>query len=239
MTAINRLVSTLRWEFMLQFRQGLIYAALFVTAIWSILLSQLPSVAAGWLLPFVLFVDVSIFGFFFMAGMLYLEKDDGVLEALVTTPLRTRDYLLAKIISLTLLSVAVSAVIVAIATFVVGALPVNWLMLVLGVALNSWFLTMAGFVLAVRFDSISDFILAALVVFIPFQIPLLDFFGIWESPLVYLVPTQPTMLLIEAALRPIPVWQVLYALGYLAVAIPLVMWWAGRAFERFVVKSAG
>ena len=72
-----------------------------------------------------LFIDVSIFGFFFMGGMLYLEKDDGVLEALVATPLRTNDYLLTKIISLTLLSIVVSVAIMAIATFLEGGLPVN------------------------------------------------------------------------------------------------------------------
>ena len=236
---MNRLGSTLRWEFVLQFRQGFFYAALFVIAMWSITLSQLPTVAAGWLLPFVLFIDVSIFGFFFMGGMLYLEKDDGVLEALVATPLRTNDYLLTKVISLTLLSIVVSAAIMAIATFLIGGLPVNWLMLLLGVTLNSWFLTMAGFILAVRFDSISDYILASVLFMIPFQIPLLDFFGVWENPLIYLIPTQPTMLLIEASLRSIPTWQVWYALGYLAIAIPLVMVWARRAFEQFVVKSAG
>ena len=58
-------------------------------------------------------------------------------------------------------------------------------MLLLGVTLNSWFLTMAGFILAVRFDSISDYILASVLFMIPFQIPLLDFFGVWENPLIY------------------------------------------------------
>ena len=233
-----RLLATLRWELVTQFRQGFYYAALFVIVVWSIVLSQLPTAGAMWLVPVVLFMDVSVFGFYFMAGMLYLEMGDGVLNALVITPLRKLEYLIVKVVALTLLSIIVSIGVAVIVVAITGVADVNWLLLLLGVIFNSWLLTLVGFTAAVRYDNISDFFLLSLLFMIPFQLPMLDYFGIWQSWLVYLIPTQPTMLLMEAAFRPIPTWEVVYSFLYLAVAIPVVTWLALRAYDRYVVQGA-
>ena len=73
---------------------------------------------------------------------------------------------------------------------------------------------------------------------VPFQLPMLDYFDVWRSPLIYLIPTQPTMLLMEAATRSIPRWELLYSFVYLALAIPVVTWTALRAYDRFVVQRS-
>ena len=43
--------------------------------------------------------------FVFLAGLLLIEKGQGTLEGLIVTPLRSSEYLLAKILSLTVLAV--------------------------------------------------------------------------------------------------------------------------------------
>ena len=154
-----RLLSTLRWEITVQFRQGFYYAALFVIVVWTLLLSQLPTAGSRLLVPIVLFMDVSVFGFYFMAGMLYLEMGDGVLDALVVTPLRKLEYLVVKIVALTLLAVVVSIGVAAIVAWITGVVDINWPLLLLGVIANSWLLTLLGFTVAVRYDNISDFFL--------------------------------------------------------------------------------
>lgn len=232
---MNRLGSTMRWDLVNQYRQGFYIAAAFVVLLWAVVLWNIPPVASGLLLPFIIFFDLSVFGFYFMAGMLFLEKGDGVLQALVVTPMRSWEYLISKSATLALLAVVVSVGVV----LLVHGPAVNWLLLIPGVALNSWLLVLVGFVLAVRYDAVNEFLIPSVFYMIPSQLPALHYFGIWDSPLLYLVPTMPSMLLLEGAFAPIAGWQIVYAFVYLLVACMAVTWWAQRAFARFVVRGGG
>lgn len=245
---MTRLLSTLQWDVRSQVRQGIYLATLVVIGIWVATLAALPREAVAWLLPFAIFMDLSVFGLYFMADILYLEKSDGVLNAIVVTPLRRSEYLLAKLASLALLAVLATVIVVLAATLEVDSMAfgavsmgaarqVNWLWLLIGVVMNSWLMVLIGFLLAVRYNNISEFLIPSLVFMMPSQLPLLDYFGIWTHWLIYLVPTQPTMILIEAGLRPVPTWQVVYALIYLAGAGALVWWLALAAFDRFVIRN--
>jgi len=232
---MNRVISTLGWDLRIQFRQGFYYAAIFVIVLWVLVLTALPDGAVEVLLPFIIFFDLSIFGFYFMAGMLFLEKGEGVLHALVVTPLRTTEYLASKAFSLSLLAVLVSVTVVLIAY----GPGINWLLFIPGVALNSWLLVLIGFMLATRYDAVNEFLIPSVVYMIPSQLPALWYFGIWEHWLLYLVPTMPSMLLLAGSFQPIEGWQIAYSFVYLIAACVAVTWWARRSFERFVVRSEG
>lgn len=229
------LASTIVWDVRLQFRQGLYFAALFVIVLWWAILSFLPQAARELFVPFAVFMDLSVFGLYFMAGMLYLERGERVLEALVVTPMPRYGYLLAKVISLTVLAMVISALMV-LAVYGPG---VRWGILLSGVALNSWLLILIGFILAARYEGISEFLIPSMVFMAPSQLPLLYYFGIWDHWLLYLVPTQPAMLLIEAAFRTPGPGVLAYSFGYLSVAVVVVTIWAMRVYARFVVRQEG
>jgi len=229
---MKTLATIFRWDVTLQGRQGFYYAALVVTVLWCVVMLQLPQEGRRVLLPLIIFIDLSIFGFYFMAGLLYLEKGEGILEALVVTPLPRLTYLLSKVASLTLLA----GLIVVAVVLVTYGLAINWLVLLSGVVLNSGILILIGFILAVRYRAISEFFIPSVIYLIPSQLPLLDYLGIWEGWPIYLMPTQATMLLIQAVFVPIAPWQYVYAFSYLIVVAIVVMWWALRAFDRFVAR---
>lgn len=233
---MTRLVSTLRWDFLMQFRQGILYAAIWVMAVWAILLWQIPAVGLQPILVSILFLDLSIFGFFFMAGLFYLEKADRVLEGLVVSPMQNWEYLTSKVITLTLLTVAVAVMVVAV-TY--DLLAVNWLWLILGVALMAAPITLFGFVLAARYDGMNEYLPPALFFLLIMQLPLIHYFQIWPSWLFYLVPSQPGMILLQAAFDAVDTWELLYAVLYALVLTGLAMVWALRTFERAVVRRAG
>jgi fluoroquinolone transport system permease protein len=227
-----KFLSIFRWDVTLQGRQGFYYAALMVTVLWCVVLLQLPPDGRLFLLPLIIFLDLSIFGFYFMAGLLYLEKGEGVLEALVVTPLPRLTYLLSKVASLTLL-----AMLIVVAVVLVAYGPaINWLVLLSGVVLNSGVLILIGFILAVRYRTISEFLIPSAIYLLPTQLPLLDYLGLWEGWPLYLIPTQATMLLIQAVFVPIAPWQYIYAFGYLIVTAVVVTWLALRAFDRFIAR---
>jgi fluoroquinolone transport system permease protein len=225
----------MHWDVQLQWRQGLFYAALFVALVWIVLLSQVNALIARYLLPAMLYIDLSIFGFFFMAGLLYLEKGEGVLTALVVSPLRSWQYLVAKLATLTALGLLVSLLVVA----VIQRDPVRWPLLVGGLIVNSLLFTLASFVLAVRYDAINEFLIPAIGLLGAAQIPLLDGFGIWSGWPLYLLPFQASLLLVRSAFEPLAAWQWVYALAYVGVLIVTGYLWALRAFDRFVVRAPG
>jgi hypothetical protein len=88
-----------------------------------------------------IFGNLLINGFFFMAGLVLLEKGEGTLEAQVVTPLRTGEYLASKVITLTVLSLLESVLLVLLAV----GLDINWLALLAGVALMTPLLALAGY----------------------------------------------------------------------------------------------
>jgi fluoroquinolone transport system permease protein len=232
---MNRLLSAMRWEVLIQFRQNIFYAAIFVAVLWSAVLFQIPDAGIVPVLVSVLFLDLSIFGFFFMAALYYLEKGDRVLEGLVVTPLRVVEYLTAKIATLTALSVVVGAVV----TLAVYGVSINWGWYVLAVVGMSVPISLLGFVLAARYNGINEFLVPGVFFLVVMQLPLLGYLGIWDNPLLYLIPSQPGMILLKAAFTGAALWEIGYALLYL-VALVLVGWrWAEQTFVRVIARQVG
>jgi fluoroquinolone transport system permease protein len=232
---MSLLWSTVLWDWRLQWRQGLFYAAMFVILVWAGLFSQVNEVVASYLLPMMLYIDLSVFGFFFMAGLLYLEKGEGVLTALVVTPMRSWHYLVAKLVTLTTLGLLVSLVVVV----VVQQGAVNWPVLVAALILNSLFFTLASFILAARYDAINEFLIPAIWLLGAAQIPFIDSFGIWRGWPIYLLPFQASLLLVRGAFEALAPWQWIYALTYMGLCIATGFGWALRTFDHFVVRGAG
>jgi fluoroquinolone transport system permease protein len=210
-------------------------AALFVMLIWIVLVSLVNTVIAHYLLPVMLYIDLSVFGFFFMAGLLYLEKGEGVLSGLAVTPLRAWHYLIAKLVTLTSIGVVASLIVAA----VVHREAVNWFVLAGALILNSLFFTLASFVVAVRYHAINEFMIPAIWLLGVAQIPFFASFGIWDGWLLYLLPFQAALLLVRGAFEPLALWQWIYALVYMTCCIGFGFLWSLRLFERFIVRGVG
>lgn len=168
---MKRLQTAVRWDMRLQFRNGFYYAAAFIAVIMTIVLWQLPQAELPTILPvFVLgnmtHRHVLLHGRAGAAG-----KGDGVLEGLILTPLRQSEYLVAKLVSLTLLTLVEN---VGIVTAVYG-LNYNLLLLVLGVGLMASFNVLFGFIAVARYDSINSFLLPSILLTMTLTVPLLDY----------------------------------------------------------------
>lgn len=232
-----RLVSAIGWDARLQFRNGFYYASIFVAVVLIILLSQFklsPDMLAL-LLPAILIQNILINTFYFMAGSVLLEKGEGILEGLVVSPLRKREYLLSKTITLTLLSIVEVLVII----IVLYGLNLNLPLMVLGMALLGVFFALLGFVAVARYESINTFLLPSVLMVTLLSIPLLDYFGLWQSRLVYLHPVQAPLLLMKGAFQPVAGWQLIYGAVYSIVWIGVVYVLSQRAFYRFVILKQG
>ncbi|MCY4600864.1 MAG: hypothetical protein OXF27_13205, partial [Acidobacteria bacterium] len=109
---MRALAATLSLDFRLQARNGFYYAVAFVLACWFVLLTLLPDIDWGYVLPAVVFGNLVMVNFYFVAGLVLLEKGEGTLEAQVVTPLADWQYIGSKTATLTALSLVEQVVIV-------------------------------------------------------------------------------------------------------------------------------
>ncbi len=232
-TAAHRLASMLRWDVRLQVRYGFYAVYAVIVAIYVLGIRQLSPTLQPTALTLAVFGDPAFLGFYFIAALVLFEKREGVIDALTLSPLRRDEYLASKALSLTLLAVVASLVVV---TLSVGP-HFDVFPFFLGVVLTSLLFVFVGFVAVARFDSINAYFMTSIVYLLPTGLPFLDFFGIVEHPVFYLIPTQASLVLIGAAFHPVPTWQLVYGVTYLLVCTAVAAAVARRSFDRHIVHG--
>lgn len=233
-TAVRRLLSTLLLDVQLQWRNGFYYATLFVLGIMALVFSQF-RLDLEWLLPMLVFSNLPINTFYFVSGLVLLEKGEGTLEAQVTSPLRSGEYLASKILSLAALSLLEALLVV----WILYGWQYQVVIFAAGVALGALLFTLCGFLVVARYDSINSFLLPSIAYLMLLLLPLLDAFGLIQSSLFYLHPFQAVLKLLQFSFGQAQAWEALYGLlygGAWAVGFYLL---ARRAFLRFIVRREG
>ena len=232
---MHALAATVRLDLRLQARNGFYYAVAFVLACWFVLLTRLPAIDWGYVLPAVVFGNLVMVNFYFVAGLVLLEKGEGTLEAQVVTPLADWQYLGSKTVTLTALSLVEQVIIVWSAHgggFAGGPL-------VAGIALAAILYTLTGFVLVARYRSINEFLFPSVLFTVILSLPMLQYFGLWDTWLLYLHPFTAPLVLLAGAFGPIPAWQWAYGVLYGAFWAGLLLLAGRRAFDRYIVAREG
>ena len=230
-----RLVATIRCDLRLQFRNGFYLAVGFLLLTLVLVITQLPQLNWAPLLPPLVLGNLALATFFFMAGLVLLEKGEGTLEAQVVTPLSSGEYLASKVVTLTGLSLVEHFVI---AWITVGTQfrPTN---LFLGVILASALYCLAGFAAVLRYDSINELMMPTIVWTTLFAAPILHYAGLVNTSLMYLHPFQPALVILKGVVTPLVFWEWVYGLGVGALWVAAAVLWSRRAFYRFVVAAPG
>lgn len=218
------LPALLRHEVRLQYRYG-IYAAYGVVVVFYalILLTGRPFVP-DWLVAFIVFSDPSALGFFFLGGLMLLEKGQGVRAALAVAPVSARDYLIAKAVPLTALAV-VGVIVLGLAK----AGPVNWLVLVPVVALTSVFYIGIGAAVALQFRTVNAYLIGSAALLTPIILPALIALVEPFPLLAALIPSTAQFRLMLVALGGAPASGLEIAVMILVLcAAALFSWIAGE-----------
>ncbi|MFD0557065.1 fluoroquinolone transport system permease protein [Stackebrandtia endophytica] len=234
---MTRLLAGIRLDIRLQWRYGFHYAALFSIILWEVPIFLLPDHLLPTSMPYLIFGDLALVGFFFIVGAVFFERGERTLFANLVTPMRFGDYLGAKLSTLTLLSLGLSLVIVISGVgFDVSMVP-----LLVSALLCSLLFLLAGFISAAPFQSVSDWFIPSTAVIALLNIPLLDYSGLWQHPIMYLIPTHGSLLMMGAAFGQLDPtgWQWEYAVGYQLLWVVLLIVIAKRAFTRFIIQREG
>jgi fluoroquinolone transport system permease protein len=244
---MKRLRAAFGCDVRLQYRNGFYYAAAFVALFWIVglrlfpvdhlsrLLDPFPAVELSRLMPVFILSNLFVSTFYFIAGLVLLEKGEGTLKAQAVTPLRNGEYLTSKIVTLTLLAIVENLLIVG-AGF---GLEFDPFPLIAGTVSAAAILVLIGFVAVSRYDSINEFLFPSMLYMLAFLPPFFDDLGLWNSKISYLHPLQAPLLLTRAAFQPISAGQWLYALPCAGLWIGLFFLWSRRIFGGFVISTEG
>jgi hypothetical protein len=104
---MSAFLSALRWDVVLQARNGFYWASAFVVLVIGGLLLAVPEAVRSnqaALVPAIVAINLQITTFFFVAGLMLLERDEGTLTALAVSPWSAGGYLATRTVSLTALA---------------------------------------------------------------------------------------------------------------------------------------
>ncbi|MDE3000630.1 MAG: ABC transporter permease [Gemmatimonadota bacterium] len=235
---MKRLLSALHWDALQQYRYKFYAVGVGMVIFWGGLFSLVPGIGrvdAVVVVPAFFAINLYVTTFYFISGLVLIEKSEGTLSALAATPLRDAEYLLSKVITLTVLAIVESLLIVVVVLGIRG----NWVPLLSGAFALGAIYSLAGFIVVVRYRSINAFLIPSVLYVIALLLPLLSHFGLANRLIFLLHPMEPAMELMRAAYLPTGVWEMVYA------AAGAAAWMCGGFFlarwriYRFVVREAG
>jgi len=239
---MSNLKNMLRWEFLLLYRYKIIHISILSVVLYFLTTQAVEALEQmNQVHSVLLFFDPALIGILFVGALVLFEKSENVLQALVVTPMRTDDYLLSKIISLTILSI-ISAVLFMVLMVIFTDTTFNLLYLIVGIILTSVMLILVGFILVSRVNSINGYLLAIVISFLGLTFPpLLQLFGIIENPVFYLWPTQASFVLFDGVFNSVSLelWEIAYGLLYQIVWIIFLYYLAKKAFYKHIVLMGG
>lgn len=172
-----RLGSLFLWDIRFQAKYGFYFLYAVITGIYTIILFAVPE---GWkekTAAALIFSDPSAMGLFFMGAIVLLEKSQHTPCAFAVSPVRPMEYIIAKVGSLSVISVVVAAVL----ELAAGGnhLPV----VLLGTAISGTIFTLCGIMIATKISSLNQFILwtvpMEIICFVPAILHLFKITPVW------------------------------------------------------------
>jgi fluoroquinolone transport system permease protein len=237
---MNRQARTFVHDIVIQARNRLYAIGVAVAVIVAFLFSfVLGAEEIGESMPTVLLLTIGGSTLMYVGGMILFEKSEGTLGAVVVTPLRNGEYLVSKVASLSLLATVEATVLVAFTLLFVGgwstALP-RVGVFVAGVVAMGVIYTLIGIIIVVRYGSVTEFLVPLLFIAVALQAPAIHFSGLWEHPLLLLIPTAPPTLILQGAWEPLARGEWLFAGAYTLLVTGALGWWSRNAFYRHVIE---
>ncbi|AAL80702.1 hypothetical protein PFDSM3638_02900 [Pyrococcus furiosus DSM 3638] len=164
---------------------------------YGLMLMAFPERYHSIVVPIFLLFEPGLVGFMFVGTEIFAEKKDGTIGALAVTPIEWRDYIIAKLIPLSLLSIVGGIAIMAIGTRSLSGLPY----VVVGVFLCSIVYTLLGIGISAKYYSLDDYFIPLLGVLIVSLLPFAHYHGYLTHPIwkvLYLIPSYPALYFFKA-----------------------------------------
>jgi fluoroquinolone transport system permease protein len=230
---MKRLITTVLWDLRLEIQYQIVTIAALITTLYILIFLNIPG-TYDQILMILIFSDPALLGFMFIGGLVLFEKGAGTLQALVVTPLRVWQYLWAKTISLTLIALPCSLLM----AWAGHGWQLHYPYFLAGVILTSCLFVLVGFAGVARVKTLNQYLIIVPMFLTPIFLPLLNFFGITNTLWLYLIPSQASLILLEAGFSPeMPVEEILYAITYLLFCVGVAYYFARSSYVKYIIRQ--
>ena len=207
---MSRLRKLIIGDIRFQMKYGFYLVYVIFTIFYICLLFAFPENIRGKVASIMIYTDPAAMGLFFMGAIVLFEKSQRVLNSIAVSPVTVKEYILSKLISLSLIGTLVGVVIAAASGS--GNMP----SVILGTLLGSFMFSLFGLIAAALVNTLNQF----MVVTMPFELlcmlpPMIYLFG-YRERFMLLHPGCIIILLIEGKALPNPL-QLLYVCLWIAL----------------------
>ncbi|UWD47433.1 ABC transporter permease [Clostridioides difficile] len=160
-----RLKNLILGDIKFQFKYGFYFLYVVLSIVYICLLNAFPPLLKEKVAIIMIYSDPAAMGLFFMGAIVLLEKSQRVLNSLAVSPIKISEYILSKVISLSIISSIVAMVIA------ITANLNNILIIIIGTFFASIIFSLLGLIFASKASSLNQFIVltipAEIACFVP------------------------------------------------------------------------
>ena len=208
------MVRLFKYDINIQLRSGYWTVYGIIGLLYILILLNLPVNVRDEVAVFLIFSDTSVLGLIFVGALVLLEKQQGVLQSLSVTPLKLNNYILSKVLSLTVLSVLISSLV-----WIIPLWSFNGYVIILpGVVLSSIVFTMFGIGFAAGAESFNQFLARIILGSMIFTLPVIPLFLFPDATWLIILPMNAAIDLF------ISVTKASFSLIQLLDLLILIMW---------------
>ncbi|ASJ07219.1 fluoroquinolone export ABC transporter permease subunit [Thermococcus pacificus] len=188
------------------------------------------------MVPIFLLFEPGLVGFMFVGTEIFAEKKDGAIGALAVTPIEWRDYIIAKTLIMSLLSVIGAVLIMAIGTRSLDGLGY----VAVGAFLASVVYTLLGIAVSAKYRDLDDYFVPIMAVLIVSLLPFAHYHGYLTSEIwkvLYAVPSYPVLYFFKAPFVEVSTDTLVKSGIALVVWAGVAYYLAKRRFYKYAVEG--
>ena len=239
---VRLLAGLIVWDMKVQVRERVYLFTVFTTLAFGIVLWLLPKRAPDTVTTAVLFLDPAVVGTSFVAAIVLMERSQNTLVALAVSPMRPSDYVLSKIVTLTLLTFAGGMILVATAYH---PMPLDRaIRFVIAMTFTGTLAVVGGVLPVATPHSMNPYLARAFPISVVLYLPFLAHFGViegaWAWILFGLNPGHAMLRSLLWAADPgnVSKADAIHAFGYMTLLIVVFFVWALRLVRDNLGRSA-
>lgn len=227
-----RITGALKTDFKFQMKQGFYIIYFFLTIIYMVILSMIPKEFKNIILPIIVFSDPSVVGFFFIGGIIMLEKLQGIINYIVVTPLSIKEYILSKVFTLSLLAVIAGEAI----TFVsINSGSVNNIILAIGIFISSVFFILIGIIVVVGCKTLNQYMVKMVPFLMLLIIPCISIIDFKFSYILTVIPSVAGFRIVYGAFNDSNIIEAIGLITYVVIIDYLLLRKVEKIFENKIV----
>ena len=216
------------WQVKLLAKYQLLTVALAIAAMYLIILFFFKLLHTDLITSLFVFMDPTALGFIFIGVIILFEKGDNTLDVQVVTPMKISNYIWAKAIALLLPAVICSSGIV----FATKGLNFDPFTFYISLILSSLIFTFIGIAGVIRVNTFNQYMVLIPLITAPTALPLLNFLGLTNWKILFIIPTQSTLNLFTHSLSRSHSWFEIVDIAYLGLWTWLSYYIARKSFEK-------